>query len=135
MRSNSHVMLAAMFGCLVATAPAQVRWRQLCPPQHPAPQLSHAMAYDSDRGVVVLYDTLGQTWEGNGVKWQLIATSQNPGSRYDHAMAYDGNRHVVVLFGGAGITYPDDTWEYDGLTWTLRPPLVSPPGRTGHALV
>jgi hypothetical protein len=39
-----------------------------------------------------------------------------------HALAYDADRRRVVLFGGqtAGATV-EETWEWDGLTWTSHP--------------
>jgi len=52
------------------------------------------------------------------------------------AMAFDASRGVVVLFvGGSGRTgYLDDTWEYDGTTWTEVATPDSPSGRQGHAM-
>jgi N-acetylneuraminic acid mutarotase len=41
----------------------------------------------------------------------------------------------VVLFGGTGATgVLNDTWEWDGATWTERTPAVSPPPRRGTAM-
>ncbi len=51
---------------------------------------------------------------------------QNPIS-----MAFDAARQQVVYFGGpAG----DQTWTWNGTTWTKRSPLHSPPARSGHAM-
>ncbi|MCK4340256.1 MAG: hypothetical protein KAY37_00855 [Phycisphaerae bacterium] len=70
------------------------------------------MAYDSARGVVVLFGGgLGDTWEWDGDQWAYQSVS-GPSPRCSHAMAYDSARGVTVLFGGtAGTTY-SDTWEY-----------------------
>jgi len=46
-------------------------------------------------------------------------------------MAYDSHREVVVLFGGSD---RDDTWEWDGETWTERTTPTSPPGRRFHGM-
>ena len=46
-----------------------------------------------------------------------------------HAMVYDEARQRVVLFGER-----NDTWEWDGETWTQRTPATSPPARYAHAL-
>lgn len=56
--------------------------------------------------------------------------------RTNHAMAYDAARGVVVVFGGmpAGGALLDDTWEWDGVTWTRRFPLHAPPPRHGGAM-
>jgi hypothetical protein len=88
------------------------------------------MAYDTARGVTVLfggYDGIsnrGETWEWNGSKWTLRATD-GPSPRREHAMAYDSVRGMAVLFGGRRGTWGDqdkfgDTWEWDGVVWTLR---------------
>jgi hypothetical protein len=46
-------------------------------------------------------------------------------------MAYDPIRKRVVMFGGSSF---DDTWEWDGTTWTLRVPQTSPPARNRHVM-
>jgi hypothetical protein len=94
----------------------------------PSPRQHHAMAYDSARGVVVLFggsdssSYKGDTWEWNGAAWTLKATT-GPSPRNETAMAYDSTRGVIVLFGGGQDNNPQnnsDTWEWDGATWTLR---------------
>jgi hypothetical protein len=52
-------------------------------------------------------------------------------------MAYDTEREVTVLFGGtAGVsTFFDDTWEWDGTTWTQRFPANEPTKRHSHDMV
>jgi hypothetical protein len=45
-------------------------------------------------------------------------------------MAYDQATGTMVLFGGnANTGLPDDTWTWDGSTWTQVFPPTSPPGR------
>src|SRR5882672_10594794 len=68
------------------------------------PRNLHAMAYDSARGVTVLFGGAGgvfngETWEWNGTAWSRRVVS-SPSPRDGHAMAYDSARHVTVLFGG-----------------------------------
>ncbi len=95
-------------------------------PGAPSARLDHAMAYDSARGVTVLYggiDVNGQikedTWEWDGATWQ----QRSPGApnsampRHWHAMAYDASRGVTVLIGGMPSIGPV-TWEWDGAFWT-----------------
>lgn len=107
----------------------------------PPPRFQHAMAYDTIRGVTVMfggYDggRFGDTWEWNGADWTLVATS-GPSPRMNHAMAFDSARGKTVLFGGF-IGPPQhmsgETWEWDGSTWT-RVSEVGPPPRDGHAMV
>ena len=55
------------------------------------------------------------------VTWEEIRSS--PDARSQHAMAYDSRRGVTVLFGGVRYYSEsafDDTWEWDGESWTLR---------------
>lgn len=50
-------------------------------------------------------------------------------------MAYDSARQVVVLFGGFdGTNWWNDTWEWNGLTWTLRS-FGGPPPQTDGIMV
>lgn len=95
------------------------------------------LTYDSMRHRVVLFggwrcraveedDCLKNpqhgTWEFDGEDWYVVEPRQSPPARYGHAMAYDESRGVTVLFGGMGEngTTLNDTWEYDGVTWTQR---------------
>jgi hypothetical protein len=86
----------------------------------------HSMAYDSGRGVTVLYGTQ-ETWEWEGQNWVLRAQGpQNAPTGWWHTeMAYDSVRGVSVLYGGSWTSggwdlTSEETWEWDGQTWTLR---------------
>lgn len=103
-------------------------WTRSEPTSGPSARSSHAMAFDSVRGVTVLFggtDAAGytnETWEFDGLDWSpgpvapaaLIPT-------YDQTMAFDSFRSVAVLVG----PWPE-AWEYDGAQWqagtTLPPP-------------
>jgi hypothetical protein len=51
--------------------------------------------------------------------WILRSPPVSPCAREGHAMAYDAARMRVVLCGGAdGSKMLNDTWEWDGQTWT-----------------
>ena len=58
-------------------------------------------------------------------------TPNSPAGRYTHGLAYDTQRHLTVLFGGdsTGSSRLNDTWEFNGTTWTQVIPAQSPPGR------
>ncbi len=106
----------------------------------PLPLGYHAMAYDSSRGVTVLFggydgtNARGETWEWDGIAWTR-ASETGPSPRTDHAMAYDSAREVTVLFGGySHPSYMDDTWEWNGTTWTLRT-NSGPSNRLAHDMV
>jgi hypothetical protein len=50
-----------------------------------------------------------------------------------HAMAYDSARQRLVVFGGQTIgQWLNQTWEYDGTSWSRCAPAVSPGARIGH---
>lgn len=96
----------------------------------PPGRFDHAMVYDSNRGVTVMFggvqipeyqkwESLGDLWEWDGARWlQRVAHSTNEGwmktpttpwqpslkdrpvHRFGHMMAYDSSRGRVVLFGG-----------------------------------
>jgi hypothetical protein len=97
----------------------------------PSPRDQFGLAYDSRRGVTVLFGGASQnslsreTWEWNGNTWSLRATN-GPSPRYGVLMAYDTDRGRTLCFGGNiastsyNYNYPQELWEWDGLTWTLR---------------
>lgn len=99
----------------------------------------HAIAYDSARGVTVLFGggaphaPRNDTWEWDGTLWRLRATD-GPSPRNAFALAYDSARGVTVLYGGwDGARNYEDTWEWDGRAWALRA-TTGPGKRSGHAL-
>jgi len=131
-----------LFLYVCASIPALAQSLVWLPPE-PAARAKSAMAYDSSRGVVVLFggrtssQAYGETWEWNGRSWTLRSVN-GPSSRAGHAMTYDANRHVTVLFGGIGEGSPNgglngETWEWDGNTWTQRV-VDGPTARASHAM-
>ncbi|MCZ7525968.1 MAG: hypothetical protein M5U14_06015 [Acidimicrobiia bacterium] len=100
-------------------------------PCGPGPRVHHALATGPDN--VVLFGGAAEqpggpisahtdTWLWNGSAWiQVCADGAcGPAAELAVAMAGDGTR--VVLFGGLDIDgamhYVDDTWVFDGSTWT-----------------
>ncbi len=58
-----------------------------------------------------------------------------PETRVNHAMTVDHGRESLVLFGGNLPTEVlDDTWEWDGTTWTQHAGGSGPPARSSHSL-
>ncbi|MFN6146384.1 MAG: lectin-like protein [Planctomycetota bacterium] len=77
---------------------------------------------------------LGDTWEWDGANWLQRSPSASPPARWGHALAWDGNRGGVVAFGGTSQPYAsssvrNDTWQYDGVTWTPVASAITPPAR------
>ena len=91
----------------------------------PSPRSGAGAAYDSKRGITIVFggdgDTgvLGDTWSYDGTTWRKLADT-GPGPRAMGYIAYDAKRDRIVLFGGRK-SYPDgdlnDTWEWDGAMW------------------
>lgn len=108
---------------------------------------AHAMAFDSVRGVTVMFGgaltggggNVADTWEWNGVTWTQRAVGQpGPAPINGHKLAYDSARGVCVFFGpylsSNGVSYESQTWEWDGQHWTNKTPSdpnSSPPPRGG----
>jgi hypothetical protein len=115
-------------------------WLEQSPMSSPPPRHHHAMAYDTARGVVVLFGgynattSLDDTWEWDGKYWAQRFPADKPPMRLCHAMAYDSTRGVVVMFGGKDTLHKNDTWEWDGVNWMQRVPASSPPVRHGHSM-
>jgi hypothetical protein len=132
------------------------RWSEgswhLSPAAGPGPRTFPAMAYDSARDEVVLFggsrvlfgDGTGEpampveTWVLRHGEW-IRASDTGPPSRAEAAVAYDHRRGRTVLFGGRVIV-PDgrvtrlgDTWEWDGVRWTLAS-ATGPSARSGAAM-
>ena len=116
-------------------------WSQRSPASAPPARRHHSMAYDQQRQRVVLFGgwsdslgTLGDTWEWDGTNWLQRSPTASPPARWGHALAWDSNRGKVVAFGGTSQPYAsssvrNDTWQYDGVTWTPVTSAISPPAR------
>jgi RHS repeat-associated protein len=112
----------------------------------PLPRTFPRMTYDARNGNTVLFSGdvepggtyFPDTWLWDGTAWNQVFPATTPSGRISPAMSYDGNTNTVVLFGGyvgAGrcntLTPQDnmcnDTWTWDGTTWTQLHPAHSPP--------
>ncbi len=119
-----------------------VEWTQRFPAHAPMAARSLDLAYDSERGVAVLfgglttaYQKLNATWEWNGNDWTQRFPAHVPTPRYAAGMAFDSARGRTVLFGGGLDAGPAaDTWEFDGQDWLLQTPLGTPSPRDYVAL-
>lgn len=100
----------------------------------PPARFSGAMAYDPDRGVIVLFGgggdndaPLGDTWEFDGAKWKNVVPAVSPPARFFHNVVYNSALRKILVFGGNdGATILADTWAYDGATWTKLSDSVPP---------
>jgi len=112
----------------------------------PSPRGQCAIAWDFARGVLVVFggsDGTGtrqnDTWEWNGTAWNNVTpVGISPTARSFAAMAYDWINARLVLFGGnigGSPAQVNDTWTWDGLTWTQLSPATVPAIRQQHLMV
>lgn len=114
----------------------------------PSARYGHTMAYDSARQCVVMFGgnsngqwpggALGDTWEWDGTSWVQRAPASSPSPRGHGAMAFDASRGTCIYFGGttngnAGLL--NETWEWNGVDWSLRITSHAPSPRRTHSMV
>lgn len=135
------VLSATAVGLATQAGWAQpLEWRLADTGTGPTARYDGAMAYDSARGVTVMFGgTLSngggaassETWEWNGSSWSLRSVA-GPFQRAGHAMVYDAARGVVVMFG-ASAADNQVTWLWNGTAWTTVSG-TTPPNRVDHAM-
>jgi hypothetical protein len=125
-------------------------WSNPNPVVKPMPRTGHAMAFDRSRGVTVLYGGvylpglsgsiqvgLQDVWDWNGVAWTQRGGAPF-GARVDALMAFDPVRQDVLLFGGSnpvpGTVTFNDSWSWNGITWSQRSPATQPTIRQDAAM-
>lgn len=117
----------------------------------PTARAHHAMAFDPVRGNTVLFGGqdffpssgvtayFDDTWTWNGTAWTQANPANRPSPRSGHALAWDASRGRVVLHGGfspSNPNAPNETWEWNGATWTLVSTVSNQSGfgRVDHAM-
>ncbi len=116
---------------------------------------SPGMAFDDNRGVIVLFGGVASldgnsgffdnsTWEWDGTQWaDVTPESGNPPARFGSKLIYDPVRKTVLMYGGMtnfnatddrrfiGRAY-EDLWEWDGLAWkrVIQDTALMPIART-----
>lgn len=145
--SAGLAVLLSCSGSILAQPELCLRWVQRSDVGSPGDRRHHAMAYDSDRGVVVLFggeagEFLQGTQEYDGAHWRAISIAGvQPSHRAYHSMAYDPDRRQVVLYGGfaGGVFGLDDTWTYQSDSvngvWTHAAGNASGTGLAGSGMV
>lgn len=84
-------------------------WTLATPGASPSPRGGHAMAYDSERGVVVLFGGYDhrETWEYDGATWIQRVTPSAPDGSWGNGMVYDSARRRTAFYASDG-----RIWEY-----------------------
>jgi hypothetical protein len=114
-----------------------------------------AMADDAGRREIVTFGGrrigqpfvwLSDTWVWDGVRWQQRTPSAEPTPRESPGMAYHPGLGLVVLVGGQGVKevinssswhgdYREETWAWNGATWTQLFPETSVPFSFTYGMV
>lgn len=124
-------------------------WTTIPTVQAPNARHSAVMAYDSDRKRVVLFggvvsSSYNDLWELDNETWRrIVVAGALPEPRFNTAMVYDSKRKRLVLFGGnagdlnsqSASDMRNDTWEFDGTSWTETTKPGGPIARWGHAMI
>jgi hypothetical protein len=113
-------------------------WTDLKPASAPSPRDEHAMAYDSESGVTVLFGggtNYRDTWvyHSSNNTWRQMSPplAGTPLGRIKHAMTYSSRSDHVLLFGGyiiGGGGARDEThlYDYNNDTWIDPDPQPKP---------
>jgi YVTN family beta-propeller protein len=137
-------------GMLVELAPGVASnsttdyWTPVAPSSSPSARAGFGMVYDDALGKVVVFggctsghffdqycNATNETWTYSGGNWTQLHPTVFPSARVMPSMVYDSALQQVLLFGGV-TSFPayqplNDTWEFNGTTWTQLFPTVSPP--------
>jgi hypothetical protein len=102
------------------------------------------MAADPFANTALLFGGVGgltsynETWSYDGTDWTQLFPTNSPTFKFYTGLAHDFVRGVYVMYGG-NATYTsqgvDETWEFDGATWTQQFPATNPGKLGGHAMV
>jgi cysteine-rich repeat protein len=105
--------------------------------KNPVPTGSGPIAYDSARGVCVLYVSTGDIWEYQGATgdWTQIVAPPGPMPRVGTALAYDEQRQRILMFGGQAMPngFTNELWAWDGTSWSHLPAGATTPGARANA--
>jgi hypothetical protein len=124
-------------------------WTQVETLRSPSPRAT-SLAYDARTGLVVMfggaylrsnggYTSLDDTWVYDGADWYEIPipAQARPPARWTPTLDYDPARGRILMFGGmasaGGYHALDDTWEFDGTSWTQVQVPQRPLARAGAA--
>jgi N-acetylneuraminic acid mutarotase len=117
--------------------PDTKEWTELFPVITPTARSDHAMYFDSDYNIIVLFggylsndQISSETWIYNCTinTWSQISPLSHPTKRYGHTFVYDENQHVGVFFGGRDIDLMSEIWffNYSSQNWIEKTPGLSP---------
>ncbi len=124
-------------------------WKQQKPLTSPPGRSGAAETYDPSTKSVILFGGVGDisafqigdlsdTWTWNGATWIKQHPAISPPPRRGASMAYDATTGVVLLFGGdngeRSPNFLNDSWVWNGTTWSPRRMAIAPPPRVEAAM-
>lgn len=110
-----------------------LNWTRRTPATNPGTLDGPAMCFSETLGKCVLFGGVAPvtgamnatTWLWDGTTWTAApVVGPTPSPRYQASMAWDSSRGLCVLHGGidSNGALLDETWEFDGVAWTLAAP-------------
>ncbi len=112
-------------------------WHQLSPPASPPADALMPMFYDStQRGIIYVYANYFdlETWMWTGNTWVNEESVSPLGA--EPSTADDPSHNEAIFFGGLDIyQYLNYTWAWNGSSWILLSPPISPPARFGASMI
>ncbi|MGA2577178.1 MAG: hypothetical protein ABSH24_14260 [Bryobacteraceae bacterium] len=138
------IVTAVVIAHAAAMHAQTVDWKQVST-GYPSGRCCMGIAYDGAAHAAVLFGgaaggaIYGDTWSWRG-KWFTMSPAASPPARQGPGMACDAATGNTVLFGGSTAapvgtgTSLNDTWTWDGTTWTQQFPPVSPSPRTWSSM-
>jgi len=140
--ARRYPILAATLILASGVASAQT-WSKWYKPPYPASRFAGPCVFDGAQGYSMLFSGLGHTtvqgpvalndtWTFTSTGWTQLSPATSPPPRYGASLAYDQLHGDVLVFAGAFfnnnyiITPMNDTWTWNGTTWTQLSPAASP---------
>ncbi len=120
------VLIIFLLGSAFAQA---LQWTEIHTDTAPPARRSHAMVYDPDNRVVIMFGGysngthIGDTWvfDVQSHKWKKMQPENSPSPRAATTLVYDPDNKDVILFGGFAHGHDvvfNDTWSYNYKTDT-----------------
>lgn len=127
-----------LMGCGLLAAGLPAQWGPVTTANAPAARQGALMAYDVLAQRMLLFggNWTNEFWSYDGSTWTQLQLAVPP-SRSRATWADDTFTGEIVLYGGDGGTGQfalDDTWTWDGTSWTLEAPATTPGGFARHAM-
>jgi hypothetical protein len=112
-------------------------WKQESPSVSPSARNRAAMAYNQATSSIILFGgattngVVSDTWAWSGQNWSELQPAQPAPARYGSGLAYSPADSGLVLYGGrtyqgGQIVILDDTWIWNGSSWTQASTPASP---------